>query len=134
VVQLTWHITSDVSVFAEQAGEFLRSSPVRHTVPLTVVGTLRSKGSWAYGRNDPILGWWTTGSDEVTGALVQTPPEHRKQSFGGAATSAATRNALDAGASIVVLFTDLANPVSNALYPRLGYQPIEDRAVVEFSR
>jgi MOSC domain-containing protein YiiM len=30
----------------------------------------------------------------------------------------------------VVLFTDLANPTSNALYQRLGYRPIEDRTVV----
>ncbi|BEL10058.1 hypothetical protein Q0Z83_082490 [Actinoplanes sichuanensis] len=65
---------------------------------------------------------------------VWTPPEHRRQGFAGAATTAATRNALDAGATDVVLFTDLANPTSNALYPRLGYRPIEDRAVVEFSR
>jgi predicted GNAT family acetyltransferase len=34
----------------------------------------------------------------------------------------------------VVLFTDLANPTSNALYQRLGYRPVEDRAVVEFRR
>jgi hypothetical protein len=47
---------------------------------------------------------------------------------------AATRNALDAGATGVVLFTDLANPASNALYPRPGHRPIEDRAVVEFPR
>jgi predicted GNAT family acetyltransferase len=30
------------------------------------------------------------------------------------------------------LFTDLANPASNALYQRLGYQPLEDRVVLEF--
>jgi RimJ/RimL family protein N-acetyltransferase len=292
---MTWHLTADVSAFAENAGSFLRSSPVRHTVLLTVTGTLLSRGPHAYGRSDPILGWWTDDrTGEVSGALLQTPPypltltevpppavpaaatalaahlgvpsaadaaeplsavnllvgdvapfteawlsevggtarpgretrlfelakltppdplppgaarlatpadrpllidwfrgfheyigeepedlgalvddrmdhggialwehrggpvsmavytrpeagmvrvqyvwtppEHRRQGFGGAATTAATRNALDAGATDVVLFTDLANPTSNALYPRLGYRPIEDRAVVEFSR
>jgi predicted GNAT family acetyltransferase len=40
--------------------------------------------------------------------------------------------ALDAGAKHVVLFTDLANPTSNALYPRLGYRPVEDRIVLSF--
>ncbi|GAA4922036.1 GNAT family N-acetyltransferase [Actinoplanes utahensis] len=64
---------------------------------------------------------------------VYTPPEHRRQGFGGAVTAAATGNALDAGAIDVVLFTDVANPTSNALYQRLGYRPIEDRVVVEFS-
>ncbi|WP_433793278.1 GNAT family N-acetyltransferase [Actinoplanes sp. CA-252034] len=56
------------------------------------------------------------------------------ENAGSRPATAATRNALDAGASDVVLFTDLANPTSNALYPRLGYRPIEDRAVVDFSR
>ena len=48
-------------------------------------------------------------------------------------TSAVSRAALDAGAEDVVLFTDLANPTSNALYQRLGYRPIEDRTVMEFN-
>jgi RimJ/RimL family protein N-acetyltransferase len=32
----------------------------------------------------------------------------------------------------VVLYTDLANPTSNALYQRLGYRPVEDRVVFSF--
>ncbi|MFC4065661.1 GNAT family N-acetyltransferase [Actinoplanes subglobosus] len=309
---MTWHITADPTAFAENAGPFLRSSPVRHTILLTVTSALLSQGPHVYGESDPILGWWTStpstpsmpstpgrpflssAPGQVSGALLQTPPypmtltelpqeavpaaaaalavhlglpsapgaatpltavnllvrdvaafteawlaqaggtarpgretrlfelerltppdplppgmarlatpsdrpllidwfrgfhdsigdspenldrivddrmahggvalweldgtpvsmavytrpesgmvrvqyvwtppEHRRQGFGGAATTAATRNALDAGATDVVLFTDLANPTSNALYPRLGYRPIEDRAVVEFSR
>ncbi|HWS37517.1 MAG TPA: GNAT family N-acetyltransferase, partial [Actinoplanes sp.] len=65
---------------------------------------------------------------------VYTPPAHRRHGFGGAVTTAVTRKTLAAGATEVALFTDLSNPTSNALYPRLGYRPIEDRAVVEFSR
>ncbi|MFH9869309.1 GNAT family N-acetyltransferase [Streptomyces lydicus] len=30
------------------------------------------------------------------------------------------------------LFTDLANPTSNALYRRLGYRPVEDYLVLTF--
>ena len=33
----------------------------------------------------------------------------------------------------VVLYTDLANPTSNALYQRLGYRPVEDRVVFSFA-
>lgn len=280
---MTWQLTSDVELFEEHAGEFLRSAPVRHTVLLTVVATLRAKGLRVYGDQDPIMGWWTSPAGRVDGAMLQTPPYpltltevpsaavpaaaqaladrgwrgqvnllagdipaftgvwrsrvggamttgmrtrlfrletltppaplpaggarqagpadrpvlldwfsdfydyigerpsdvgrvlddrltddgitiwesaggpvamatrsrfeagmvriqyvytppvHRGQGFGGAVTAAATRNALDAGASEVVLFTDVANPTSNALYTRLGYRPIEDRAVVELS-
>jgi hypothetical protein len=64
---------------------------------------------------------------------VYTPREHRTRGYAGAVTVAVTRAALDAGASDVVLFTDVANPTSNALYQRIGYTPIEDRSLVEFA-
>jgi RimJ/RimL family protein N-acetyltransferase len=66
-------------------------------------------------------------------APVYTPREWRGRGYGGAVTAAVTRAALDAGATDVVLFTDLANRTSNALYQRLGYRPVEDRTVVEFT-
>jgi RimJ/RimL family protein N-acetyltransferase len=60
---------------------------------------------------------------------VYTPPGLRGRGYGGAVTWAVSRGALDAGITGVLLFTDLANPTSNALYQRLGYRPIADRAV-----
>ena len=60
---------------------------------------------------------------------VWTPPEHRGKGYGGAVTAAVSQKCLDEGAWEVVLFTDLTNPTSNALYPRLGYRPVMDRAV-----
>jgi predicted GNAT family acetyltransferase len=64
---------------------------------------------------------------------VYTPPELRGRGYAGAATAAASRAALDDGVTEVLLFTDLANPTSNALYQRLGYRPIEDRTVLTFN-
>jgi GNAT superfamily N-acetyltransferase len=64
---------------------------------------------------------------------VYTPPARRGRGYAGAATTVATRTALDTGATAVVLVTDQANPTSNALYQRLGYRPVEDRTVVAFS-
>jgi GNAT superfamily N-acetyltransferase len=63
---------------------------------------------------------------------VYTPPEHRRRGYGGAVTAAVSQAALEAGAAYVALFTDLANPTSNALYRRLGYRPVEDRLVLKF--
>ena len=60
---------------------------------------------------------------------VYTPPGLRGRGYGGAVTWAVSRAALDAGITGVVLFTDLANPTSNALYQRLGYRPVADRTV-----
>jgi len=59
---------------------------------------------------------------------VYTPPGLRGRGYAGAVTAAASEAALRQ-VGTVVLFTDLANPTSNALYPRLGYRPVTDRAV-----
>jgi GNAT superfamily N-acetyltransferase len=63
---------------------------------------------------------------------VYTPPEQRGRGYGGAATSAVSEDAVNRGIAEVLLYTDLANPTSNALYQRLGYQPVEDRIMLGF--
>lgn len=85
------------------------------------------------GRPVSMAGTTRPAAGMVRVVAVYTPPEHRARGYAGAATAAVTRAALDAGATDVVLFTDLSNPTSNALYQRLGYTPIEDRRTVEFS-
>ncbi|SEF84019.1 Predicted acetyltransferase, GNAT family [Thermomonospora echinospora] len=67
-------------------------------------------------------------------APVYTPSEHRRRGYGAAVTAALTRWTLDAGARDVVLFTDLANPTSNAIYRRIGYRPVIDRLELSFHR
>ncbi|MDJ0346039.1 GNAT family N-acetyltransferase [Streptomyces sp. H10-C2] len=64
---------------------------------------------------------------------VYTPPERRGRGYAGAVTAAVSRVALDAGAEAVLLFTDLANPTSNALYRRLGYLPVQDHVALTYS-
>jgi FR47-like protein len=66
-------------------------------------------------------------------APVFTPAGLRRRGYGGAATAAVSRAALDAGATDVVLYTDLANPTSNSVYQRLGYRPVHDRVVLTFA-
>lgn len=64
---------------------------------------------------------------------VYTPPQHRRHGYGTAVTAAGTEAALHGGADDVVLFTDLANPTSNAIYQQIGFEPICDHAVVDFT-
>jgi RimJ/RimL family protein N-acetyltransferase len=63
---------------------------------------------------------------------VYTPPEHRRRGYGAAVTAALSQATLDAGASHVVLFTDLANPTSNGVYRRIGFRPVSDRLRLGF--
>ncbi|MFC4062536.1 GNAT family N-acetyltransferase [Planomonospora corallina] len=63
---------------------------------------------------------------------VYTPPEFRGRGYGEAVTRAATGAAQDAGAAEVLLFTDLANQVSNSVYQAIGYRPVADYASIAF--
>jgi GNAT superfamily N-acetyltransferase len=63
---------------------------------------------------------------------VYTPPEHRCHGYAAAVTAAAARWALDRGARHVLLYTDLANPATNRLYPRLGFRPRYDAVELRF--
>ncbi|MEU8278578.1 GNAT family N-acetyltransferase [Microbispora bryophytorum] len=64
---------------------------------------------------------------------VYTPPDLRGRGYGSAVSHAASRKALDDGATEVLLFTDLGNPISNSVYQRLGYRPIADYATIHFT-
>jgi len=84
------------------------------------------------GRVVSMAGVTRNEAGAVRVAPVYTPPGLRGRGYGAAVTAAVTQAALDAGAADVVLFTDVTNPTSNALYERLGYRPVQDRSVVEF--
>jgi RimJ/RimL family protein N-acetyltransferase len=63
---------------------------------------------------------------------VYTPPGQRRRGYGAAITAVLTASALEAGATVVVLFTDLANPTSNRVYQRIGYRAVSDRLILAF--
>ena len=63
---------------------------------------------------------------------VFTPRDRRGRGYAGALTAALSQRMLDEGARFCVLYTDLANPTSNALYPRVGYRPLRDELEFEF--
>ena len=61
---------------------------------------------------------------------VYTPPEWRGRGYASACVAALSRRVLDAGRRFCFLYTDLSNPTSNAIYQRIGYEPVGD--VVDF--
>ncbi|MBS2553563.1 GNAT family N-acetyltransferase [Catenulispora sp. NL8] len=69
---MTWHLTSDLDEFERAAGEFLRADPVRNTVLLTVMASLRASGAGAYSDVPPYFGWYT--DSQTRAAFLRTPP------------------------------------------------------------
>ncbi|MFC8374171.1 GNAT family N-acetyltransferase [Streptomyces sp. NPDC057239] len=105
-------------------------------------------GSWSDSRfGDRHFTFWETpdgtpvsmaAATSIVGGMIRvdpvyTPAHLRGRGYAGAVTVEVSRAALAAGATDVVLFTDPANPTSNALYQRIGYVRVGDFTGYEFS-
>lgn len=88
--------------------------------------------------------WWDGGEPRAMAAsarptrhgvavnAVYTPPEGRGRGYATACVAALTRRLLAEGRRFCVLYTDLANPTSNAIYARIGYRPVCDSTLFRF--
>ena len=57
---------------------------------------------------------------------VYTPTELRGRGYASALVAELSQSMLDSGLNFCVLYTDLANPTSNGIYQRIGYNAICD--------
>jgi GNAT superfamily N-acetyltransferase len=64
-------------------------------------------------------------------SAVYTARPFRKRGYASIAVATLSQQLLDAGRASCFLYTDAANPASNAVYRRVGYEPIDD--VVEIT-
>jgi RimJ/RimL family protein N-acetyltransferase len=71
---MAWTLTEDLSQYLAEAGGFLRSDPVAHTIELAAVAEMRARGLAAYGSPGPLFGWWRAGDGPVTATVLLTPP------------------------------------------------------------
>jgi predicted GNAT family acetyltransferase len=63
---------------------------------------------------------------------VYTPPEHRNRGYSTALVAGLCDRLLAGGHQRCCLFADLANPVSNHVYEKIGFQPVCDVAEITF--
>src|SRR2546428_6105715 len=68
-----WSLIDDLDAFLARAGDFLRSRPTLHTVPLTVTEGLRTRGLGYYGPEAPCFGVLES-EGTIRAAYLRTPP------------------------------------------------------------
>jgi predicted GNAT family acetyltransferase len=73
-----------------------------------------------------FAGWTDAPPDAARVAPVYTPPQLRGRGYATALVAALSQALLDQGRQRLFLITDLANPVSNSIYAKIGYQPQSD--------
>ena len=105
---------------------------VRGDIPARVDYRLAHGGLYLWEHTDVVTLAGVTAA--VAGVVrvgpVYTPPEARRRGYATSCVAAVSQRALDCGATACMLYTDKANPTSNAIYQRIGYREVA--AAVEY--
>jgi predicted GNAT family acetyltransferase len=64
--------------------------------------------------------------------MVYTPAALRRRGYASALVAALSAHALASGRHFCILYTDLANPTSNAIYQQVGYELVCDWVMIDF--
>ena len=94
--------------------------------------TAASRSGRTSGRVVSVSGWGGPTPNGIRVGPVYTPPELRGRGYATALVAELSQTLLDGGRSFVFLYTDLANPTSNAIYERIGYVRVAESAMIEF--
>jgi predicted GNAT family acetyltransferase len=89
------------------------------------------------GKPVSLAGWGGPTPNGIRVGPVYTPPELRGRGYATALTAELSQRLLDGGLfeggrRFCFLYTDLANPTSNAIYERIGYRRIAESAEIVF--
>lgn len=83
---------------------------------------------WIWDDTGPVAfaGWSDAPPDAARIAPVYTPPHARGRGYATALVADLSQSLLARGRQSLFLITDLANPVSNSIYAKIGYRPLSD--------
>ncbi len=79
---------------------------------------------WEHGRPVSMAGWAGETVNGIRVGMVYTPPSFRGRGYATSCVAALTQLLLDSGKTHCFLAADLANPTSNGIYQRIGYEPV----------
>lgn len=108
--------------------EFLRDIGDQ-TDPAEVVAERVQAGKlfvWDDGGPVSMAAWTGKTANGARVNLVFTPVALRGKGYASATVAALSQHLLDSGNSFCSLYTDVANPISNAIYARMGYRPVAE--------
>jgi predicted GNAT family acetyltransferase len=134
---LRWWIAFGDEVLHEGGpGRDNATSMVDHRLSSSVAGIFLWEDE---GEPVSFAGWGGPTPNGIRIGPVYTPPELRGRGYATALTAELSQRLLDGrlfegGRRFCFLYTDLANPTSNAIYERIGYVRVAESAEVLFER
>ena len=121
------------------AKEILHEGPTtdadRHerTIDARLADSDAGFGLWEVdGRTVSLAGFGGPTTNGIRIGPVYTPPELRGNGYASAVTADVSQLQLERGRRLCFLYTDLANPTSNGIYVRIGYERVCDSRDLAF--
>jgi uncharacterized protein len=105
------------------------ASGAARNMPETNVAPLIDEGAvffWEAGEPVSMAMKYRPTDRSMDVSTVYTPPELRGRGYATSLVAELSRNILQSGCEFCTLYTNLANPVSNAIYMKIGYKPVAD--------
>jgi hypothetical protein len=124
--------SGDLYVVAEWIGRFMGETGEMEAGAVDIARDRVENGRlflWDDGSPVSMAAWAGKTANGVRVNFVYTPAELRGRGYATATVAALSQRLLDQGNRFCCLYTDLANPTSNAIYHRIGYRPVCDAAV-----
>jgi predicted GNAT family acetyltransferase len=117
-----------ITAFQHEIGE------PANDIELRVDRALGAGQLWVWDRNQEAVSM-TVGREPVHGVVrlsgVYTPEKKRKHGYAAACVYALSKMLRDSGHRCI-LYTDLGNPTSNAIYRRIGYRAVGEAVRYRF--
>jgi predicted GNAT family acetyltransferase len=118
---------------AEALGAHVTDGHAERSVDLRLRGEQAGFGLWEEGEPVSLAGFAGPTPDGIRIGPVFTPPRFRGHGYASALIAELSRTLLEDGRRFCALYADLANPVSNRIYQRIGYEPVADSAEFRFT-
>jgi hypothetical protein len=121
-------LAPDVPVARAWMAGFIHDTGVRHLSADSAERLIEEKRLhfWVDGQPRCMVGAVRDTPNTTGVAAVYTPPPFRNRGYASTAVATLSGQLLAAGRRSCFLYTDRANAVSNAIYARIGYEPIDD--------
>ncbi|WP_242235432.1 GNAT family N-acetyltransferase [Bacillus cereus group sp. BfR-BA-01316] len=96
----------------------------------TLITTNRLFGLEVDGKLVSVAAKTRPTTNNITVNFVYTPKEERKKGYASNCVAALSQRMLNEGYKTTTLYTDLANPTSNKIYQKIGYEQIMESVLI----
>jgi predicted GNAT family acetyltransferase len=122
---------SDKALLVQWSAEFCREAGIEDEIEYTqarIPNEIAKQSLYVWDNHEPVSMAVVQRATAcgICVSMVYTPRHLRKRGYATSCVAALTQRMLDSGKKFCCLHTDLTNATSNAIYQKIGYEPVCD--------